>query len=821
MIGTQLHHYRITEKIGAGGQGSVYKAIDTRLGRAVVIKVLPPELTAKTANLKRFEREAQLASQLDHPNICTIYDIGQFDGMHYIAMQYLEGKTVRQLVDGKPLELKSALSIAIQVCDGLAYAHSRGIVHRDIKAGNVIVTPGGQAKILDFGLAKLMEDDAVLPKGVDRTDLTEVGVPYGTATYAAPEQARGDRVDHRADIFSTGVLLYELLAGIWAFQGKTVVEVRYAVMHNEPVPISEMRKDAVPPSVQQILDKALQKEPRARFQRIADMRDTLRDVLQEISGYATMTGEMFRPRHAPGADTNPLFRAWNWIKRGSSTKSRSPETSMPLSGSSQSQSPTRPDGAMDFTVTSVGDREKKSIAILPFKNLSGDGASQFYEFSLADAVTTELAQLRSLVVRPSSVIAKYQGKDVDPRIAGREMQVDAVLSAGFLKQGERMRVTAQLLNVESGEILWSDRIDSDASDIFGVQDKIAERILKGLQLELTSNEQEKLGRRPTENVTAYEEFLRGRDNFGRFVFQTLALADCQSAIENFKRAIELDPRFAQAHSSLGAAYANRVFKGMGDHKDFDRAEAAFSHAIQLKPDVVEARVLMAFIYLSRGEKKKARAELNRLQEQFPNEAPLYFAKAVLHRLDGEYEKAIRSWDKLEKLDPAAGVVAGYNRARIYAYMGDNERALAELDRAEAIEPEHPLIKIFRARILFYHGEVQEATEKMREVLTANPHLEGMRPILGILLASQGEKAEAREQLTERALQMAEADFDMAYWTASTYALLDEKEEALRWLEQAINLGNENREWFDRDRNWDSLRDDPQFLELMGRIDGNA
>jgi eukaryotic-like serine/threonine-protein kinase len=816
MIGTQLHHYRITEKIGAGGQGSVYKAVDTRLGRTVVIKVLPPELTAKTANLKRFEREAQLASQLDHPNICTIYDIGHFDGMHYIAMQYVEGKTVRQLVDGKPLELKSALSIAVQVCDGLAYAHSRGIIHRDIKAGNVIVTPSGQAKILDFGLAKLMEPDDA-PRGIDRTDLTEVGVPYGTATYAAPEQARGDRVDHRADVFSTGVLLYELLAGIWAFQGKTVVEVRYAVMHQDPVPIAEMRKDAVPPRIQEILDKALAKDPRARFQKITQMRDELRDVIQEIAGYGAMTGEMFRPRHAAGADTNPFFRAWNWIKRGSGGKSKAPDSSMSQRHSSQSQSPPFRDSQHDVTVTSFSDAEKKSIAILPFKNLGNDQSSQFYEFSLADAVTTELAQLRSLIVRPSSVIAKYQGKEIDPREAGREMQVNAVLSAGFLRAGDRMRVTAQLLDVLSGDILWSDRIDSDASDIFGVQDQIAQRILTGLQLDLSSKEQAKLGRRPTENIEAYEEYLRARDHFGRFVFRTLALEDCQSAIQSFKSAIALDPKFALAHSGLGAAYANRVFKGMGDTSDYDRAEAAFSQAIQLDPNVVEARVLMGFIYLSRGEKKKARAELSRLQEQFPNDAALYFAKASLHRLDGEYDKALRSWERLERLDPAARVIAGYNRARIYAYQGDNERALAELDRAAQIEPDHPLIKIFRARILFYHGAVEEATRTMREVLGENPHLEGMRPILGILLASQGKLDEARGQITERALQMAEADHDMAYWTASVYALLGEKDAAFEWLERAIDLGNENREWFDRDRNWDSLRDDPRFTALMNGI----
>src|SRR6185295_548763 len=220
MIGSQINQYKILEKIGSGGQGTVYKALDTKLNRTAVVKVLPPELTQKTANFKRFEREAQLCSQLDHPNICTIYDFNEADGVFYIAMQYVEGKNVRQLVAGRPLELKSVLSIAIQVTDALAYAHSKNIIHRDIKAGNVMVTSAGQVKILDFGLAKLMEEDAARTSGIHHTEITEVGVPYGTATYAAPEQARGDRVDARADIFSTGVLLYEMLAGTWPFQGQ-------------------------------------------------------------------------------------------------------------------------------------------------------------------------------------------------------------------------------------------------------------------------------------------------------------------------------------------------------------------------------------------------------------------------------------------------------------------------------------------------------------------------------------------------------------------------------------------------------------------------
>src|SRR5947209_1781900 len=294
MIGSNLLHYRITEKLGVGGQGEVYKAVDTKLGRTVVIKILPPELTVKEANLKRFEREARLASSLDHPNICTIFDLDEAGGVHYIAMQYVEGRNVRQLVSGRPLELKSALLIAIQVADALAAAHARGVIHRDIKSGNVMVTDTGQVKVLDFGLAKLLDDDAAQKQGIHQTQLTEVGVPYGTPTHAAPEQARGDRVDSRADIFSTGVLLYELLTGTWPFRGKTSIDVRHAVLHDQPKPLAEARPGYVPPRLQQILDRTMAKDPRDRYQKISEVRDDLRKVLQEVS-----TGEQFEVAPAP------------------------------------------------------------------------------------------------------------------------------------------------------------------------------------------------------------------------------------------------------------------------------------------------------------------------------------------------------------------------------------------------------------------------------------------------------------------------------------------------------------------------------------------
>ncbi|MEP7213574.1 MAG: protein kinase [Acidobacteriota bacterium] len=809
MIGSQINQYKIQEKIGSGGQGTVYKALDTKLNRTVVIKVLPPELTNKTSNFKRFEREAQLCSQLDHPNICTIYDFHDANGIFYIAMQYIEGKNVRQLVSGRPLELKSALSIAIQVTDALAYAHSKNIIHRDIKAGNIMVTSTGQAKILDFGLAKLLEDEQLESQRgqKDKNEITELGIPYGTATYAAPEQARGERADARSDIFSTGVLLYEMLTGIWAFQGKTVIDVRHQVLYGTPKPIADLRRDPFPPQLQAIVDKALQKDPKERYQKISLMRDDLRFVLQQIAGASLMATDTYAPSHM---DSGVLKRALDWFT-GKSVPER------PSARTSSMSNP--PSFVPDVTLTATG-QDKKSVAILPFKNLSGEEGANFYEFSLADAVITELAQLKSLIVRPSSVIAKYQGADVDPREAGRDLRVHAVLSAGFIRGADKLRVTAQLLDVLTGEILWSDRIDADGNDILSVQDGIAQRILEGLRLELSDNEQEKLGRRMTDNHEAWEEYLRGRDNFGRFIFRSLSVADCDAAIQNFKNAIDLDPHFAMAYSGLGACYANRVFKGLGEAEDYTYAETAFSKAFFYDPNVVEARVLMVMIYMARGEKKKARSEIELLQKQFPNDAPLYFVKGVMHRLDGEYEESLRAFEKLSRLDPAARAVSAYNRARIYIYEQEYDKAIKEIERGEKAEPNHPMLKIFRSGVYYYRGDKQMAIDLIERVLKEQPEMDGIKPLYAIYLAGSGRAEDARAQLTDDALAISRADHDMAYWVASTYALLGDKDLAFKWLNRAVKLGNENRPHYEHDHSLDTLRDDPRFAELMAKI-GNG
>jgi len=557
--------------------------------------------------------------------------------------------------------------------------------------------------------------------------------------------------------------------------------------------------------LQAILDRALAKNPKDRYQKAEALRDELREILRDVDAGVAFAEPItpIAPKHLSG--TGRMGRAVRWL-RGITGEKTVPQ---PASTSD------RP--AHETPVTSVGEGERKSVAILPFKNVSQDPQSSFYEFSLADAVITELARVRSLVVRPSSEIVKYQAREVDPRQAGREMSVSAVLSAGFLRAGDRIRVTAQLVDVNSGDLLWSDRIDADATDIINVQDTITQEICEGLRLELTSDEKDRLEQQKTANAEAYEEYLRGRDCLGRYIYHTIARKDVDEAIDHFERAVSLDESFALAHCGLGSAYANRVMKGFGEAGDHEQAESAFDQALALDPHLLEARMHMVFIYLGRGEKAKAREAVRALRREAPNDVGVHFASGVMARLDGEYERALRYFDRMIRLNPAERVVASYNRARIFTYQGDYDQALAELDHGAAVEPDHPLIRTFRARTLYYHSEPTKAAEILEDVLEQHPQLDGIRPIYATFLSALGFNDEARAQLTDEVIKTANTDHDVAYWLASAYAMEGEREEALKWLRRAIELGNENRPWFERDKNWESLRNDPEYREILDSI----
>ncbi len=827
--GTIVSHYRIVEQLGQGGQATAYKATDTRLNRSVVIKVLLPELAASENARRRFEREARLASALDHPNICAIYDIGENDGLFYIVMPFIEGRTLKQIIAGQPLETLSALSIAIQVADAIAAAHGRGIVHRDIKPNNIIVNDQGQVKVLDFGLAKMLASDE---GGVDRDkSMTEIGVPYGTMGYGSPEQAAGERVDHRTDIFSLGVVLYEMVTGSQPFTGKNRIEILHAVINDEPEPINDENPNA-PPQLQPMLDRALAKKPRERFGTMAEMRAELRKLMLKLSQEAgVVPAEIsvipIAPQRAHSSwrlsgTLGRVFggRVFNRYRDSKApSRSQSPSQSPDReprstpSQSGQSGSTSRPPSSRPL---SWGSENKQTIAVLPFKNLSGNAEDNFYEFSLADGIIAELAHLRSLVVRPSQYIAGYAGQNADPRQIGEDLAVSTVLAGSFIKTPDRFRVTTQLIATATGEILWSEKIDADARDLIAMQDTIAERVIAGLKLKLTEEEQQKIEKPLTGSPEAYEFYLRGRDLLFQYMSHTFDDHDLDVAISMFQEAIRLDPSFARAHYTLGRCYVHHG-QGYGGHEYFELAAASLQRALELDPQLSGARLQMVYVYLHRGEKEIALATLADVRRLAPNDPSVFIVAGMLYRLNGLYDKALRQYDKLLELNPRDIVIAAYNRGRIYTYRHEFDKAIVEFDRAREVEPEHPLIKTFLALTYFNQGRIDECQTMVEDVLGEHPHFDALQVLRAWCLNRRGRHDEARALVTDHVKEVAAADHDVAIWLASFYAMENMRDEAVEWVERAIRLGNENYPLFADNPRLDNLRCDLRFIDLMNDL----
>ena len=756
--GTRIGRYLVRTLLGAGGMGEVYLADDLQLRRKVALKLLPADFAANKDRLNRFRQEALAASSLNHPNILTIYEIGSEREHHFIATEFVDGESLRHYVSRTSLELLEILDICVQAASALVAAHAAGVVHRDIKPENIMVRADGYVKVLDFGLAKLTEAQG---GGVDfeaetiEQVKTEPGIVVGTVNYMSPEQARGFEIDGRSDIWSIGVVLYEMVAGNAPFTGLTKNDVLAAVLMTEPPLLSRFSPD-VPPELQRIVRKTLRKNKEDRYSTVKEFLVDLKNLQHDLES---------EHRAAP-----------------------------------------------------VVEDEVKSIAILPFKNLMNDAAVSFYEFSLADAVITELVRLRSLIVRPSSAISRYIGQTKDPLEAARELRVNAVVVAGFLHSAARVRVTVQLLDVVTGRVLWGDRIDSDAGDIITVQDIIAQRIVEGLQLRLNSDEHVDLAGHATTNAAAYEEYLRGRDRVGRYIYHTVANEDIEAAIKHFHRAVELDPKFALAHCALGGCHIQRILKTAGNAEDLVLARNAIERGLSLDPEIREAQVYMVFVYRTQGETRKARKRLTDLRREAPNNASVQFVSGVFHRLDGEYDKALRSFDEALRLNPAEAVVISWSRARIFMYQGRYDDAQFELDRGADVEPNHPVLNMFRAQLLTVKGEWEVARALFKKVLLDHPQIEAIRPLYAQCLSACGDHAAARAQLTDRVKELARLDHDVPYWLASAYAAEGEADEAFKWLRKAIALGNENLPWFRSNPAWESLRTDERFETLMQEIE---
>ena len=592
--GTKIGRYVLRTLLGAGGMGEVYLGDDLQLRRKVALKLLPADVAVDKDRLKRFRNEALAASSLNHPNILTVYEIGSEREHHFIVTEFVEGESLRRYLEHTTLGFREILDIAAQVTAALAASHVAGVVHRDIKPENIMIRPDGYVKVLDFGLAKLTEAQDVamdLEAETIQEVKTQPGVIMGTVNYMSPEQARGFDIDARSDIWSLGVVIYEMVSRSAPFAGQTKNDVLASVLMTEPPPLSHPSAK-VPSELQRIVKKALRKDKEDRYSTAKELLVDLKNLQHDLA----------------------------------------------------SENKTEPA------------EEVKSVAILPFKNLMNDSSLSFYEFSLADAVITELLRLRSLIVRPSSAIARYIGQTKDPLEAARELRVNAVVAASFLHSAARIRVTAQLLDVATGRVLWADRIDSDAGDIIAVQDIIAQRIVDGLQLKLNSEEHVDLAGHVTTNAAAYEEYLRGRDRVGKYVYHTVANEDVEAAIRHFHRALELDPKFALAYCALGGCHIQRILKTAGRAEDLVLARNAFERALALDPEIREAQVYMVFVYRTQGEKRKARKQIIDLRREAPNNASVQFVSGVFHRLDGDYAKALQSFDAAQRLNPAETVV---------------------------------------------------------------------------------------------------------------------------------------------------------------------
>jgi serine/threonine protein kinase/tetratricopeptide (TPR) repeat protein len=793
--GRVLSHYRIIEKLGQGGQATAYKAEDMRLNRTVVVKILRQELAQSEAAKRRFEREACLCSALDNPNISAVFDVGETSGLNYIVMQYVDGSTLKALMGGRPLEPLSGLSIAIQIADALAVAHAAGIVHRDLKPSNVIVTPAGQAKVLDFGLAKMLAREAGSRREED--PLTETGTPYGSLGYGSPEQVSGQTVDHRSDIFSLGIVLYEMIAGQRPFKGATIADVLHSIVNSPPRPLTQFNPRS-PARLQAILNRALAKEPQDRYRTMAALRDDLKALMRQLT---LETGLV--PTEATATLLVPQRARSTWLLGG--TLGRVFGRRRRNAGSEAAARP-----------ASWGRETKQTIAVLPFRNISGDPHTAFYEFGLADGVITDLGQVGSLVVRPSSYIAPYVGQTVDPRQVGEELAVGFVLVGTFLKAGDRFRVTAQLISTATGEIQWSDKIDVAAPDLISLQDAIAARVIEGLRVEPTAEEQEKIERPLTRNTDAYEFYLRGRDQLFAYVLRTFDIADLERAIRMFNEAIGLDPEFAAAHTALGRCYIHHA-QGYGGEEYYTLAHRALRRALSIDPASVEARLHMAHVDLHHGDKDGATAAIEQLRREAPDDPAVLYVAGMLYRLDGLYENALEAYDHVLRSNPQDLVIVAYNRARVLTHQRRYDQAVAELELARAVEPDHPLVRTFLAVALFNQGKVEEAQALMEDVLRHHPHLDGVRPVLAWCLSARGGHEKARELITDRVREIAAADHDIAFWLASFYGMEGMADDAVEWARRAVKLGNENYPLFADSRKLDPLRGDPRFQELLDEL----
>ena len=805
MIGQTISHYRIVEQLGAGGMGVVFKAQDSRLDRAVALKFLPENLAQHPQALERFRREARAASALNHPGICTIYDVGEQDGRAFIAMEFLDGETLRNHIHGKALPVEEVLELAIEIAEALDAAHTEGIIHRDIKPANIFVNKRGRAKVLDFGLAKLVPKGVAVGEadsGEDSSGPTSVaGLISGTPSYMSPEQVRGDDLDARTDIFSLGLVVYEMATGRQAFGGGTGGAIIEAVLTKPPVSARSINP-YIPPALEEIIEKALQKDREQRYQHAAEMLVDLRKLKREFDSGQALSGQAeIRQTHAQG-DAGQILES-------TAGTAASPSSSSATSSNQISRTATQHSGSFRAPRVSkiIG-----SLAVLPFENLSRDPENDYLSDGITGSLINNLATVPKLRVMAQSTVFRYKGRKVDPQEVGRELNVRAVLTGRVMQSGGSLRIGSELVDVATGSQLWGAQFDRKPGDIFVIQDEISNEISGKLRLQLTRAEKKRLVKRHTEDPEAYRLYLQGRHHWNRWTEEGF-----YKAIGYFQQAIEKDPSYALAYAGVADSYVLLGWNSYLPPKDaFPKGKAAAMTALEIAPDLGEAHTaLAATLWLYDWKWPEAQKEFRRALELNPCYPTANHWYAEYAMTMGRPVDAIAKMKSSQDLDPLSLIIS--SAIGWASYMARRyDDAIAQLLKTVELDPNYPVTYWVLGLLYRITGRYDSAIAAGEKSVTLSGGSPMMRAALAHSYGKAGRAKDAR-RVTDELTELAKNKYVAPQFFAGIYLGLGENSRAIEYLEKSYAEHSHWLIYLHIDPSMDELRDDPRFEDLLKRV----